>query len=743
MGYKILAGRYEIHEKIGDGGMAVVYKARDKLLNRMVAIKILRPEYVKDTTFVENFRRESMAAASLDTHPNIVTIYDVGKDGNIYYIVMELVDGKPLSDIIAERAPLDYHEVTHLGVQIASALSFAHKNNIIHRDVKPHNILVSGEGDNEVAKITDFGIARAVTDRTTVNDSNVIMGSVHYFSPEQGRGQYVDEKSDIYSLGIVLYEMLTGRVPFDADNPVAIAVMHMNEPIVPPSRLVKVVPPGLEQIILKATEKYQVNRFKSAADMVDALKNVSFITGTFTDARIQSIFQENEPAPRAAGKRYAEDAGLFAGLPDDGVTDDAFDAYDSRSEEGYYDETVRPPARGSSGSLIQKIGKNKKTIIIAAVLAVVLALTCAFLIIKGIGWLTGDNKVVVPNVVGKTEQQAKELIEEAGLKFEVDEEGVYSDIYEAGLVAAQSPHARLKERKKTVVRVSLSLGSDELDALIARLRALGYDIPDHTKYEDVITKLIAAGFAPGGVPVASDTDIAALKKMIEKAESEAETVQVPDLLGKTQAQAEYAAGLAGLVIGNRISEDSEKAIDTVIAQTPAANETVKKGSKIDITVSLGPRSKDAEMPNLIRMNEADAKAAIEALHLVVGTVTQAYSTEYAKGTVMWQQFQIGTKLSEGQTVDIKISNGPEEKESTVKITIDFSGAPADAFKLSVLQISADGSQNYLIRDADRFQSEGSEEISVTGKGQGKVIVYFNTNIQSKVYNIDFNTGNVS
>ncbi|MDR0357683.1 MAG: protein kinase, partial [Clostridiales Family XIII bacterium] len=189
MGYKILAGRYEIHEKIGDGGMAVVYKARDKLLSRMVAIKILRPEFAKDMSFVESFRRESRAAAGM-SHPNIVNIYDVGKEGSIYYIVMELVEGKPLSDIIAEKAPLDYKYTINIAEQVAAALSVAHRNNIIHRDVKPHNILITPDG---MAKITDFGIAKAVSDGTIVSEHNTVMGSVHYFSPEQGRGQYVDE----------------------------------------------------------------------------------------------------------------------------------------------------------------------------------------------------------------------------------------------------------------------------------------------------------------------------------------------------------------------------------------------------------------------------------------------------------------------------------------------------------------------------------------------------------------------
>lgn len=275
MSSKVLAGRYELLEKIGEGGMSVVYKARCRILKRFVAIKILKPEFIKDNKFTESFRREAQAAAGL-THPNIVNIYDVGREGNIYYIVMELIEGRVLSDIIKEEGPMEYHRVIEITKQIASALGFAHKNNIIHRDVKPHNILITGTG---IAKIADFGIAKAVNTSTIVdNSAEGVMGSVHYFSPEQARGGYVDERSDIYSLGIVMYEMLTGRVPFDAENPVSVALMHINDEMVPPSQLVPGIPPGLELIILKATDKYQENRYASAEELIDDLDNIELVT---------------------------------------------------------------------------------------------------------------------------------------------------------------------------------------------------------------------------------------------------------------------------------------------------------------------------------------------------------------------------------------------------------------------------------------------------------------------------------
>jgi len=273
MGSRILAGRYELAGKIGEGGMAVVFKARDRLLNRHVAIKILKPEFTKDLVFIESFRRESQTAAGL-VHPNIVNVYDVGKEGNIYYIVMELIDGKPLSQIIREEGALDPRRATTIARQVASALAAAHKHQLIHRDVKPHNIMITTEG---VAKITDFGIAKAISTGTLVDgQQEAVMGSVHYFSPEQARGGYVDEKSDIYALGIVLYEMLTGKVPFDGDTAVAVAVKHMNEPMIPPSRHNPEIPGDLEEIVMRATSKLQINRYKSADEMITALSFVKY-----------------------------------------------------------------------------------------------------------------------------------------------------------------------------------------------------------------------------------------------------------------------------------------------------------------------------------------------------------------------------------------------------------------------------------------------------------------------------------
>jgi len=267
---RILGERYELIEKIGSGGMAIVYKAKCHLLKRHVAVKILRPELVEDESFVARFKRESLAAASL-SHPNIVNIYDVGEENGVYYIVMEYVNGKTLKEYIREKERLEWEEAVRIAAQICSALKHAHKNGIVHRDIKPQNILISEDG---TVKVADFGIARAVSSATVTIAGANVMGSVHYFSPEQARGGYVDEKSDIYSLGIVLYEMVTGNVPFEGDTAISVALKHIQERVKPPWELNPSIPKSLNDVIEKATEKDQAGRYQTAGEMLRDLQRV-------------------------------------------------------------------------------------------------------------------------------------------------------------------------------------------------------------------------------------------------------------------------------------------------------------------------------------------------------------------------------------------------------------------------------------------------------------------------------------
>ncbi|MGN1334664.1 MAG: Stk1 family PASTA domain-containing Ser/Thr kinase [Anaerovoracaceae bacterium] len=549
MSNKLLAGRYELIEKIGEGGMAVVYKGKDRLLNRYVAIKILRPEYTKDEQFIENFRRESQAAAGL-SHPNIVGVYDVGKEGNIHFIVMELIDGKVLSDVIKEKGRLDYKEAISIIRQVASALSLAHKNQIIHRDIKPHNILITSTG---VAKLADFGIAKAVSAATIVGGSNKIMGSVHYFSPEQARGAYVDERSDIYSLGIVLYEMLTGKVPFDGDNPVSIALMHINDPMPSLTGEVVGIPPQLEKIVNKATEKYQSNRYKSVDDMIRDLDDIEFITNFM-------------------GKK------AFA---DESVSDEE-------------PQLVKRERQKSETQPAQ--GKNKMTLFII-IGAVIVAIAGIIGLGSMLGWFGGNDEITVPSFVGKTLEQAQEEAEIIGL---VIEEGdlVYSPDQEEGLIASQNPVEGATVSKGKVITVNISKGKKDgvvpkiegmdYEEAKAYLESFGFKMGPGVTVESHLPKgVIVSQSIPYGTSAKSGTEI-----NVEISDGKGkEMVTVPNLIGKTPDEANSLLSAAGLSTNGNVAyeEVDNMAQNLVFWQSVAAGTEVEKGSTVDYKVSKGTK----------------------------------------------------------------------------------------------------------------------------------------------------------
>lgn len=656
MSSRILAGRYELLEKIGDGGMAVVYKARCRLLNRFVAIKILKPEFTKDLKFIENFRRESQAAASL-THPNIVNIYDVGKEGNIHFIVMELIEGQVLSDIIKNEGPMKYTTAVDIVKQIALALSFAHKNHIIHRDVKPHNILITREG---TAKITDFGIAKAVNAGTIVGNTGTIMGSVHYFSPEQARGGYVDEKSDIYSLGIVLYELVTGRVPFDADNPVAVALMHMNDEMVPPSQYAPGIPPALEEIIMKATNKYQVNRFKTANEMYDALNNMDMEASIFS------------------GYSYHPGTGLDSTIILNAVKGGPADmaGADSRGE---ISEDMR--------SKDKKDVKSKKKVRInkVKVAAIILALICAIpvsqLILSAIGHFGGAKEVTVPYLVGMTVEQATEELNKLNLKLEIGDE-VSSSQYDEGEIVSQDPNAEMTVKEGFTITVNISKGK----------------VKEGT---------------------------------------------IPSVVNRTLTDAKFVLESYGYELGTVDMENSDMPKDVVIRQTPDAGTEAAPGTKVNVVVSLGSAVQQVAMPNVLGKDIDTAKEELEKAGLRIGSVGFEMSTAYELNTVMWQQYEPGSMVDEDTGVNLKISTGdqPPASSRSIPLTVDFSKANNEVFYLTVV-ISDESGVRTIINREQRFKSDVSEILSLTGDGVGTVKVIFDNDVVLEK-NLNFNTGEIS
>jgi len=635
---KLLAGRYELIEKIGEGGMAVVYKAKDRLLNRYVAIKILRPEFTQDEQFLESFKRESQAAAGLQ-HPNIVSIYDVGRTGNINFIVMELVDGRPLSDLIKEKGRLDYKTTIDIAKQMASALSIAHKHQIIHRDVKPHNIMITSDG---VAKLTDFGIARAVSNATMVADTSKIIGSVHYFSPEQARGAYVDERSDIYSLGIVMFEMLTGRVPFDGETPVEVALKHINEDVPSPAKLVPGIPPALDKIVLKATDKYQTERYKSVDEMLEALKNVEFVTQMVGD---RVFAAESEPKPR-------RDESLVAPV------------MSSRREDRDQEMVIAPANPRKPKARPDDKKKKKRAIIIGVAAAAIIALFGILYVSGVIGG--GGKEVTVPDVKGMSYSEAKEVLEAKGLKIEKADEPIASQKIEKGKIVSQTPSKNSKVKKGRTVRVILSAGNTELK--VPDLKGLSYKEAKTllsemglqiSKGDEVDSDSVAEGLIASQYPSAKTKvdkgDIITVN--ISKGKKDA---VIPKLVGTTfTSESDVSATLSkyGYKLGKGSYEESYETPGTIIKQSPDAGTTAEKNTTVDIVISKA-KSK-ATVPNLNGMTYDQAESALQSLGFSVGRVTEEENNGFTAGTVFKQYPAANSEYQTGSTVDIWIAKSGE------------------------------------------------------------------------------------
>lgn len=559
MASRVLSGRYELLEKIGDGGMAVVYKGKDKLLNRFIAVKILRPEFTKDATFVENFKRESQAAAGL-SHPNIVGVYDVGREGNINYIVMELIEGDTLNKIIEREAPMDYRKVIDISKQVASALRIAHKNKIIHRDVKPHNIMITNDG---VVKLADFGIARAVNDATLSTGSKIV-GSVHYFSPEQARGNYVDERSDIYSLGIVMYEMLTGKVPFDGDNPVTVALKHINEEIVPPIELEPGIPPALNRCVMKATSKFQTSRYANADELIEDLDNISFVT--------------NVAGP-----------GLFENT-------DIEEKRKKRKQEIEKDIEEVVQARE-----LEKKRKKRKTIAITAAILIILGAFAGGYAAWKMGMFSPTK--AAPDLLDCTLDEAMARAQEQGFKIKQGKD-VYSSEYAEGRVCIQDPEPGTEAPKESTITINLSKGNKEglvpsvlgmqKDDVEAYLQSYGYELGN----VKTITSPEKAGMVLEQSPVAGSTlDKESSVDIIVSDGKGTEKGTVPSVTRMSLDDAKKAIKAAGFEVGN-ITYDWDASIGKgyVIYQQYQANSQLDKGTAIDLQVSSGPEPEPEPAP---------------------------------------------------------------------------------------------------------------------------------------------------
>ncbi len=551
---KVLSNRYEILEKIGSGGMATVYKAKCRVLNRFVAIKILKDEFANDAEFIKRFQVEAQSAASL-SHQNIVSIFDVSEDEGQHYIVMELIEGKTLKEIINEKGALPWRDSVKIVAQIAAGLNQAHKNHIIHRDIKPHNIIITKDG---IAKVTDFGIAKAVSN-STINAFGSTIGSVHYFSPEHARGGYTDEKSDIYSLGVVLYEMCTGKLPFDAETPVSVALKHLQEKPKEPMEINNEIPSGLNAIIMKAMQKEIGNRYPSAIDMYnDLMKLLKYPDDVTLGALSKDIEVETEfPTQRipVIGTHITKD-------------EDNEDNNKRKQDVEY---------------MSSKKGITKRQAIVKLFVYIV-AIIVLFLLCIKIGqnalvfFIGRENDVSVPNIVGYSFEEAEKTLRELGLEIEV-QANVSSSEYPEGYVIYQEKKEGYTLKKGTKVGVKLSKGENKIlvpdvstlsstTAAEMKVETAGLVYKEEYEYHDTI---------PSGDIIRQDPKVneeiekgSEVKVYVSMGPASGDTglVKIPDVLDYTEEDARITLDAALLVPKVTYTESKTKKDGVVISQYP-------------------------------------------------------------------------------------------------------------------------------------------------------------------------------
>ena len=618
----ILGDRYEILEKIGTGGMAEVFKGKDHKLNRYVAVKVLKEEFRDNDGFVKKFKEEAQAAAGL-AHPNIVNVYDVGDENGIYYIVMELVEGITLKNYIERKGRLTIKEATSIAIQVSAGLEVAHNNHIVHRDIKPQNIIISREGK---VKVTDFGIAKATTSQTTTSSA---MGSVHYASPEQARGGYVDHRSDIYSLGIVMYEMVTGRVPFDGETAVTVAVKHLQEQMVPPSKYCPEIPYSLEQIIKKCTEKSPDRRYQDIGDLMADLKQSlvdpdgDFVQMVDLDEQAKTVIMTKGTTSKVKESRRVN-------LSKDEDEDEDDEEEDEDSEDDEDDEELSPTV-------------ERAMTIAGVVLAVIIVIIMLLLFSKvlGIGKKsntdTSDsqqteqsadeeddsssasqgNTVNMPSLLGKTYAEARTVLEELGLKIERGE-SEKSNQYSAGQIIAQSEDSGNSVKVGTTVTLAAAGSTASSD-----------------------------GTNSTGSTTSGTTTTTTNSK-----------VTVPPVVGKDENAAKSAITAAGLTVGT-VSEASSDTVESglVISQSPSANSETESGGKVNIVLSSGPNKK--KVTDVIGHESSRAQSELAGDGFKV-EVKETYSDDMRAGLVVSTSPDRGTYVQPGSTVTITVSKGREQ-----------------------------------------------------------------------------------
>lgn len=676
----ILAGRYEILEHIGSGGMADVYKARCHKLNRYVAIKVLRREYCDNESFVRKFTVEAQSTAGL-IHPNIVNIYDAGNEEGIHYIVMELAEGMTLKRYIRRYGRLSARETVDFAIQIASGLQAAHEHHIIHRDIKPQNILVSDSG---TIKVTDFGIARAATGDDTISSS--AMGSVRYLSPEQARGGYADERSDIYSLGITIYEMATGKVPFDGENTVAIALMHLRDEITPPRCYFPDIPSSLEKIILKCTMKQPEQRYQSAAELILDLQKV-FLSPDGNYVYVNPLVDDS-PTIQRNTEDIEKIRKSLTGTERKRAVEEKKSQVEEE-EEDYKDDASMNP-------------KLEKLILVITIAFGVLVACIVFYLVGNSLHLfrTSSNKGTTQAAVETTTEAPKEATTES------------------------KPEETKYTKMPNLIGLTKNAAEDEMKAL--GLKAdFAYEDGSSSADSDLIVK--KQQYNKGdAVAIDSTVKITLGKKESADATTTAEKVEVPAMVNYTEKKAEKELTKAGLKVKKAYATSDTVKEGYVIKQSPKGGTIVNKGFAVTITISKGVGK--TTVPSLIGVSQSVAERELNQVGLKLGTVSYDYSGEVGVGDVISQGIESGTSVDKGTKVSIVLSLGEQESyryEGSVNIEEQpFDEGASGSVKLVLKQ---DSWESTIYSKSSVSNDDFPLNITFEGdrEGGGTVIMYVN------------------
>ena len=636
-----LSDRYEILSKVGAGGMSDVYKAKDHILSRFVAIKVLKQEFSEDSSFVTKFRAEAQSAAGLE-HPNIVNIYDVGSENGLYYIVMEYVEGITLKTYIEKKGQLSFKESASIAIQVARGIEAAHNKNIIHRDIKPQNIIISTDGK---VKVTDFGIAKATSSNTISSD---VMGSVHYASPEQARNGFVDGRSDIYSLGIVMFEMVTGRVPFDGDTTVAVALQHLQEEIARPSIYAPDLPISFEKIILKCTQKTPDRRYQTIEELLTDIRrslahpDEDFVTiAPLVDGGKTKVISPEELDKIKEGRGVAED------LNDDDTDADNDDEYaDDEDDDDEYDESLLDDDDDEEDEDDDDDGKllnpkmDKAITIMGIVTAVIIVIVIIYLALSVAGVFKFGGK---KNSESQQTESQTQTESESESETQTETEGQMIDIRGMSVEDAQKAVDRLK--LDLTVFAFETKQSDEKDGTI-----LDQDVKagDTVKRGSQINVVIAG-----------------------KGDSTSEMVKIPSVIGKTKSSAKSTLESAGFSVTFEYGDYNDSvAADVVTAQSPSAKKQAAKGSTV--TVTLSPGQKPITVPNVVGASQSQAESALAGAGLKYTYADSQYSDTVLAGNVI-SQTKSGETVAAGTTITLTLSKGKQEISTNVSKGISYSG----------------------------------------------------------------------